>query len=211
VPIETEVASLRTVQWQRFEPNFFVVFPDGVLGQAPQFHVLALRVKSPAQSAAVQQAVVRAYPNVSAIDLHLVLQTFDDIFAKVALVVKFMAAFVVATGVLVLAGAVFTARFQRVRESVLLRTLGATRSQVRSIMLVEYGVLGGLAAVIGAGLAVAADGLLMRHVFRTSVVAPPWLLLVAVAAVAAVTLATGMLSSRGICDHPPLAVLREDG
>jgi putative ABC transport system permease protein len=210
VPIQTRVASLRAVEWQRLQPNFFVVFPEGVLEAAPQFHVIAARVRSPDHSAAVQQAVVRAYPNVSAIDLGLVLQTFDDIFAKVALVVKFMAAFVVATGVIVLAGAVLTAHYQRVRESVLLRTLGATRRQVRQIMLVEYAVLGVLAAVTGSLLAVAANWLLMRFVFETGFVAPPLLLLAAVAAVTAVTLATGLLSSRGVCDHPPLAVLRQE-
>jgi putative ABC transport system permease protein len=210
VPIQTRVASLRAVEWQRLQPNFFVVFPEGVLESAPQFHVVAVRVRSPAHSAAVQQAVVRAYPNVSAIDLALVLQTFDDIFAKVALVVKFMAAFVVATGVIVLAGAVLTAHFQRVRESVLLRTLGATRRQVRQIMLVEYGVLGVLAAVTGSLLAVGANWLLMRFVFETGFVAPPLLLLAAIAAVTAVTLATGLLSSRGVCDHPPLEVLRQE-
>ena len=210
VPIRTEVASLRAVEWQRMQPNFFVVFPEGALEGAPQFHVVAVRVRSPAQSAAVQRAVVGAYPNVSAIDLGLVLETFDDIFARVSLVVRFMAAFVVATGVIVLAGAVLTAQYQRLRESVLLRTLGATRRQVRQIMLVEYGVLGVLAAVTGGLLAVAASWLLMRFVFDTRFAAPPLLLLAAVAAVAAVTLATGLLSGRGVCDHPPLEVLRQE-
>jgi putative ABC transport system permease protein len=210
VPIRTRVASLRAVEWQRMQPNFFVVFPDGVLEGAPQFHVVAVRVRSPAQSAAVQQAVVRAYPNVSAIDLGLILDTFDDIFAKVSLVVRFMAAFVVATGLIVLAGAVLTAQFQRLRESVLLRTLGATRRQVRQIMLVEYGVLGVLAAVTGGLLAVAASALLMRFVFHTGFAAPPLLLLGAVAVVTAVTLATGVVSGRGVCAHPPLAVLRQE-
>ena len=96
-----------------------------------------MRARSSAHSAAVQQAVVHAYPNVSAIDLGLVLQTFDGIFAKVSLVVRFMAMFVAVTGIIVLAGAVLTGRFQRVRENVLLRTLGATRRQVQRIMLVD--------------------------------------------------------------------------
>jgi len=105
---------------------------------------------------------------------------------------------------------VLTAQLQRLRESVLLRTLGATRRQVRQIMLVEYGVLGVLAAVTGGGLAVGASWLLMRFVFDTSFAAPPLLLLATVAAVAAVTLATGVLSGRGVCAHPPLEVLRQE-
>jgi len=110
----------------------------------------------------------------------------------------------------VLAGAVLTGRFQRVRENVLLRTLGATRRQVQRIMLVEYGVLGVLAAVTGSVLAVGANWLLMHFVFETRFTAPPLLLLAAVAVVTAVTLATGLLSSRGDCDHPPLEVLRQE-
>jgi putative ABC transport system permease protein len=121
-----------------------------------------------------------------------------------------MALFVVVTGLIVLAGSVLTGRFQRIRENVLLRTLGATRRQVHQIMLVEYAVLGVLAAVTGSLLAVGANGLLMHFVFETGFVAPPLLLLLAVAAVTAITLATGLVSSRGVCDQPPLAVLRQE-
>ena len=210
VPMRTLVGSLRAVEWQRLQANFFVVFPEGVLEPAPKFHVAAVRVQSPAHSAAVQQAVVRVCPNVSAIDLGLVLQTLDDIFGKVSLAVSFLGAFVVATGVIVLAGAVWSGRFQRVRENVLLRTLGATRGQVRQIMLVEYGVLGALAAVTGGVLALGAAGLLVHFVFHARLVAPPLLLLAAVAGGAALTLLTGLVSSRGVCDHPPLEVLRQE-
>ncbi|HZL45612.1 MAG TPA: FtsX-like permease family protein [Opitutaceae bacterium] len=210
VPIRTRVGSLRSVEWQRLQANFFVVFPEGVLEAAPKFFVVATRVRSPAHSAAMQQAVVRAYPNVSAIDLGLVLQTLDGIFSKVALVVRFMAMFVALTGVIVMAGAVLTGRFQRVQENVLLRTLGATRRQVQRIMFAEYSVLGLLAAVTGSLLAVGANWLLVHFVFETRFAPSPLLLLAAVVAVTTVTVVTGLLASRGDCDHPPLAVLRQE-
>ena len=210
VPVRTRVGSLRTVEWQRLQANFFVVFPEGVLEPAPKFFVVATRVRSPDHSAAVQQAVVRAFPNVSAIDLGLVLETLDGIFNKVSLVVRFMAMFVAVTGVIVLAGAVLTGRFQRVRENVLLRTLGATRRQVRRIMLAEYGVLGVLAAATGSLLAVGANWLLVHFVFGTRFTLSPWLLLAAVMMVTGVTVVTGLLASRGVCDHPPLEVLRQE-
>jgi putative ABC transport system permease protein len=210
VPVRTRVGSLRTVEWQRLQANFFVVFPEGVLEAAPKFFVVATRARSPAHSAALQQAMVRAYPNVSAIDMGLVLQTLDGIFNKVALVVQFMAMFVALTGVVVMAGAVVTGRFQRVRENVLLRTLGATRRQVQRIMLAEYGVLGVLAAATGSLLAVGANWLLVHFMFGTRFDPSPWLLLTAVAAVTTVTVVTGLLTSRGDCDQPPLAVLRQE-
>ena len=210
VPIRTRVGSLRTVEWQRLQANFFVVFPEGVLEAAPKFFVVATRARSAAHSAALQQAAVREYPNVSAIDLGLVLQTLDGIFTKVALVVQFLALFVALTGVIVMAGAVLTGRYQRVQENVLLRTLGATRSQVQRIMLAEYSVLGLLAAATGSLLAVGANWLLVHFVFHTRFAPAPWLLVAAVGTVTAVTVVTGLLASRGDCDHPPLAVLRQE-
>ncbi len=210
VPVKTHVGSIRQVEWQRLQPNFFVVFPTGVLEPAPKFHIMALRVASPAESARVQQAVVRGFPNVSAIDLGLILRTFDNIFSKASFVVEFMALFTVVTGIIVLAGAVLIGRHQRIRESVLLRTLGATKPQVNRIMLAEYFALGTLGAAVGAMLAVGATWLLAKHVFETAFVWSPGVLVAGWAAVSAITVVTGLLASRGICDHPPLQVLRQE-
>jgi len=124
--------------------------------------------------------------------------------------VQFMALFTVATGVIVLAGAILAGRFQRIRENVLLRTLGATRRQLVQIQLVEYAILGVLAVVVGGGLAVLGNFLLAKFVFETVAVAPVLPLLGAMAAVCAVTLVTGWIANRGVADHPPLAVLRQE-
>ncbi|MDB6167377.1 MAG: hypothetical protein JWM88_241 [Verrucomicrobia bacterium] len=210
VPLNGYVASIREVEWQRMQPNFFVVFPAGVLEAAPKTFVAAVRAASPAESARLQQAVAREFPGISAIDLSLLLQTVMGILEKVAFVVTFMAAFTVMTGIIVLAGAVLTGRFQRIRETVLLRTLGATRRQLRQIQLVEYAVLGILAAVTGGGLAVAGNALLAKYLFKTAVVWSPGVLLVAVLASVAITLVTGLVANRGIVDHPPLEVLRQE-
>ncbi|HEY0945906.1 MAG TPA: FtsX-like permease family protein [Opitutaceae bacterium] len=210
VPMTTRITSLRQVEWRRLEPNFFVVFPEGVLEAAPKFFVAATRVATPADSARVQRAVVSALPNVSAIDLALILETLDGIFSKVQFVVQFMALFTVVTGVIVLAGAILTGRFQRLRETVLLRTLGATKRQLVRIQLVEYTILGVLAAFVGCGLAITANLLLARFVFETSGAWAPGTLLGAVAAVTVVTLITGLLSNRGVAEHPPLEVLRQE-
>ena len=210
VPLRTRVASLRKVDWRRLQPNFFVVFPAGVLEPAPKFFVVATRAPTPADSARLQQAVVRTFPNVSAIDLTLLLETFDGIFSKVAYVIRFMALFTVITGLIVLASAVLSGRYQRIREVVLLRTLGATRRQLVQMQLVEYAILGVLGALVGALLAVAGNALLAHFVFKVGAVVPVGGLLLAVAGVTAVTLLTGLLSNRGVTDHPPLAVLRQE-
>jgi putative ABC transport system permease protein len=210
VPVTAYVASLREVEWQRLQPNFFVVFPTGVLEAAPKTFVAAVHADTPADSARLQQAVGKAFPSVSAIDLALILETVTGILAKVSFVVSFMAAFTVATGVIVLVGAVSTGRFQRLRETVLLRTLGATRRQLRQIQLVEYAVLGALAALTGGGLAVGANALLAVWVFKAPLVLAPLTVGLAVAASVLVTVVAGLATSRGLVNHPPLAVLRQE-
>jgi len=211
VPVKTTVGSLRQVDWRRMQPNFFVVFPEGVLEGAPKFHIMALRVADAAQSAQVQQAVVRDFPNVSAIDLGLVMQTIDGVYSKASFVVEFLALFTVITGGIVLAGAVLIGRSQRLRESVLLRTLGATKAQVNRIMAAEYLALGTLGAAVGIILAVGANWALAYFMFEVKWAAPSAaVLLGGWTTVSVLTVTTGLLSNRGICDHPPLAVLREE-
>lgn len=210
VPMKARVDSLREVEWRRMEPNFFILFPEGVLEGAPSFYVGATKVQDPAQSARVQAEVVSALPNVSAIDLGLVLETLDGIFSKVQLVVQVMALFTVFTGIIVLAGAVMGGRHQRLRETVLLRTLGATRRQLTGIQLVEYAILGILGAVVGCALAVGANAALAFWVFKTDPVLEPWTLAGAVVLVTLITLCTGWLANRSIADHPPLEILRQE-
>jgi len=104
MPVRARVASLREVNWRRPQPNFFMLFPRGVLEDAPSMNVLVTRVDSSAQSALLQREVVKAFPNVSVIDLTLILETVDAIVGKVSFVIRFMALFTVVTGILVMAG-----------------------------------------------------------------------------------------------------------
>jgi putative ABC transport system permease protein len=210
VPVTTIVGSLRRVDWQRVQPNVLVLFPAGVLEPAPQFHVLVTRAPSPHLSAAVQRAVVQQFPNVSAIDLTLILQTIDAIVQKVSFAIRFMALFSIAAGVMVLTSAVLTSRTQRIRESVLLRTLGASRAQIRQILVIEYLFLGALAAVTGLLLAVLASWALAAFLFEVVFVPAGLPLVVALLLVSALTVLTGMLGSRGVTTRPPLEVLQSE-
>lgn len=210
LPVRTVVGSIRAVEWRRMEPNFFVVFPEGVLEGAPKTYLAAVHVESPAQSARVQLAVVDAFPNVTAIDLAIVVETLDGIFSKVAFAIQFMALFTVATGLIVLAGSVLMGRHQRIRETVLLRTLGATRRQLALIQLVEYASLGIQASVVGGLLAVAGNALLARYVFHVTASTSALQVAGAAAAVSILATATGFLAGRGVADHPPLEILRQE-
>jgi putative ABC transport system permease protein len=209
-PVETYISSLRKVNWQRIGTNYFVVFPEGVLEAVPQTHVLLSRTSSEEVSAQIQRAVVQRYPNVSAIDLSLVLSTFRDLFGRLAYVIRFMALFSVFTGLIVLAGAVVVSRYQRAEESVLLKTLGASRRTVQTIMTVEYLFLGTFAAITGLLLALAAAWSLSYFVFNGPFVGAPLALLTAFAVAVAVTIGIGLWNSRGLYDRPPLEVLRAE-
>jgi putative ABC transport system permease protein len=209
-PLTAVVSSLRKVDWQRIGTNYFVVFPEGVLNRAPQMHVLLSRSDSDSASAEVQRRVVADYPNVSAIDLSLVLSTFQDLFGRLAYVIRFMALFSILTGLIVLAGAVVVSRYQRAEESVLLKTLGASKHTVLLIMTVEYLFLGVFAAATGILLALAAAWSLSYFVFEGPFVVAPWALLLAFAVVIALTIGIGLFNSRGLYDKPPLDVLRAE-
>lgn len=208
VPLRTRVASLREVDWRRVQPNFFVVFPRGPLDDAPAFHVLVTRVESAEQSATLQRATVERFPNVSAIDITLVLRTLDQILGRIAFVIRFMALFTVATGLLVLVAAILSGRWQRVRESILLRVLGASRRQVLRILLVEYAALGLISALTGVLLAFAGTAALALLVFKIPFHPPLWPAGLALIVVTALTVVTGLLAGRGVTRHPPLEILR---
>jgi putative ABC transport system permease protein len=209
VEIVTRVGSFRHVEWARFQPNFFAVFQPGVLEQAPQMAVITTRVDSQSVRSALQRDVVLAYPNVSVIDLATVQQTIDRLVTRVLLAIRFMALFSIAAGVVILIGAISASRFQRLRECVLLKTLGATTNQIRRILSTEYAALGTLAALTGSLLAGVAGWALARYLFEIPFQLPALSLGVLWLSVVALTLVLGLINSRDMLARRPLAVMRE--
>ncbi len=138
ISVSTKIASIRIVNWNKMQTNFLVVFPKGALDDAPQFHVLLTRVPSKAASASFQQTVVKQFPNVSIIDLGFVLSVLDDLMDKLGDIIRFMAMFSIITGVVVLIASVRISKYQRIQESVLLRTMGASMKQILAITAIEY-------------------------------------------------------------------------
>ena len=209
VPIETRITSVRSVDWARFDTNFFVVFPNGVLDDAPQTTVAVARVPDVEARTKVQRDLVSTHSNVSVIDLATVREAFEDMINKVTMAVRFMALFSIIAGIIVLVGAVATSRFQRLRESALLKTLGASRKQIRQVLITEYAALGLLAAVTGVLLGGVAAWALMKFFFELEY-SVPWLGLgVLSAGVALLAITIGLLNSRDVFRRQPLAVLRE--
>lgn len=209
-PLKAIVGSTRKVDWNRIQTNFILIFPRGVLEDAPQFHVLLTQVPSNEISAKYQQAVVRTYPNISMIDLGLVLSVLDEILDKMGFVIRFMAAFSIITGLIVLIASVLISKYQRIRESVLLRTLGASRKQILVITALEYFFLGALAAGAGIVLALLASWALAKFSFKTSFTPEMLPVLFLFVLISSLTVLIGLFNSRGVLNRPPLEVLRSE-
>jgi putative ABC transport system permease protein len=208
VPLTTRIASLREVDWARFEPNFFVVFAPGALESAPQTALLLTRVPTAGERGTLQRTIAERQPNVTSLDLSNVQATLERLIDRVVLAIRFMALFTLGTGALVLVGALATSRFQRIREGALLRTLGATRAQLFRIVLSEYLSLGTLAALVALVLAGVAGWALARFLFDGSFALPVLPFAGLGASVVALTVAVGLANSRDVLRRPPLEVLR---
>ncbi len=210
VRVRTVVTSTREVDWGRFEPNFFAVFEPAALRGAPQQFVTIAAVGSDTAVARLQRESVQRFPNVSSIDLSLVRRTIDGIVGKVTLTVRFLAAFCLAMGIPVLFSAVAATRRDRLREGVLLKTLGATRAQIGRILFAEYAVLGLLGSLTGMVLAFAGAWALVTFVFKGSFAVA---LLPASGIAIAMTLlaiSIGVLTGRDVFRETPMAALREN-
>lgn len=207
-PLESVITSVRQVDWARLETNYFVVFEPGSLERAPQSFILLTRLPGDTARAAMQRALAQTFPNVTTIDLAAVQQTFERIVDRATLGIRFMGLFSVIGGILVLAGAIAASRYQRLRESVLLRTLGAQRRQIQAILLTEYAALGGLAAIAGGLLGIAAAWGLARFVFELDFMIPLLPLVTLIAGTVMLTVVVGAAGSRPIVRNTPLEVLR---
>lgn len=209
VPVRTVVANVRAVNWARFEANFFVVFEPAALRRAPQQFVIVANVPGGEAVATMQRDVVRRFPNVSSVDLTLVRETIGSIVNRVTLAIRFLGLFSLAMGIPVLFSAVAATRRARLREGVLLRTLGASQAQVARVLLAEYGALGALGALTGMLLSFVGAWALTHFVFEETfnpAVGPTFVI---AAGMLLLTMAIGLLTSRDVYRETPMMAIRE--
>lgn len=207
----TVVGNIRQVDWARMQLNFSIVFPTGILEKAPQFHVVTTNAPDKASSANLQRELVKKFPNISIIDLRQVVTLVENILDKISWVITFMAFFSILTGIIVLIGSVRNSKYQRIRESVLLRTLGAQSKQILKINALEYLFLGVLGSGVGVLLSLLSSFLLAYFIFDTPFI-PSWVpFLVVLPGITLLVLAIGLFNSKGVLNSPPLQVLRKEG
>ncbi|WP_276373359.1 FtsX-like permease family protein [Chryseolinea sp. H1M3-3] len=211
VPMAARISGIRKVDWPKDPPNFIFVFPTGTLEEAPQIFVTATRINDQQQANNFQHQLVMQFPNVSLIDLRLILSTVNDLFNKLGLVIRFLALFSIVTGLVVLAGAVINSKFLRIKENVLLRTIGARTRQIIKITLIEYAWLGLFSALTGILLSLGSGFLLAKFFFEITFAFDWKELLIIGFGVVVLTMLIGWFNSREVINTPPLQVLRKEG
>lgn len=208
IALEARVTSLRKVDWSRFNLNFFMVFPPGALEGAPGFHVVTTRTPDAAAVGRLQQDLTRDFANVTSIDLSQILEAVSDILSKISQVVTLLGGLTLLAALPIITGTLLNGRDVRLRESVLLRTLGASARQVRTILIIEFATLGLLAALTGTLLAGAASYVVATYIFKTDFTPDVMVIVGAFLITTAVSMLGGLALSRGITNHPPLEILR---
>lgn len=211
VLMETTVGSIRKVDWAQMQLNFTIVFPAGVLEEAPQFNVFTTTVPDEASSATLQRDLVAKFPNVTIIDLRQVYTLVEEILDQVSWVINFMAFFSILTGIIVLIGSVRTSKYQRIKESVLLRTLGAKNTQILKISALDYVFLGLLGSLIGILLALLSSLALAIFVFKEAFVPSVIPFVVFLPGITLLVLAIGLSNIQTVLRSSPLEVLRREG
>jgi len=210
--LSARVTSIRDVDWRESRNGGFVfVFRSGVLDQAPQTYVAPL--KGPGDAAArarFQHDLVDRFPNVSVIDFHEILETVRDVMSKVTLAITVVGGLVLFSGALILIGAVAMTKFQRVYEAAVFKTLGASTRTIARMLLLEYGVLGSLAGLVGSLGAVA-----LTWGVATYALEIPWRIfplehVAGVVLTAALVAVIGVLSSLDVLRNKPLSTLRAE-
>jgi putative ABC transport system permease protein len=210
VLINTIVGSIRAVDWSSLQPNFTVLFPRGVLESAPQFRVITTYVPNEQASAILQQELVTKFPNVSILDLRQILNVVEKLLNKISWIINFMAFFSILTGIIVLIGAVRTSKHQRIKESVLLRTLGAKSNQIIKMIALEYTYLGIIGSLTGILLSLFGSQLLALWIFQSPFIPSMIPFVVLFPLITLLVVAIGVANSRSVINNTPLEVLRKE-
>ncbi len=208
-PMDCRIVGVRQVVWEELGLNFFFVFPPGPLEVFPHSGVMMAKLGDSLKSAALQREIAREFSNVNMLDIGQIFETITGIIDKVSFVIRFMALFTIMTGVVILIAVIVSGKRDRIEESVLLRTLGASRQTIWKILVSEYALLGLLATLTGGVLSVGGAMWLAHYVFKLDYQFWGMPCALAIIFVTSFTTVVGLLLSRGITNAPPLAILRE--
>jgi len=204
--VSARVTSFRTVEWDSFSPNFFMVFSPGVLDEFPATYITSMYVDDANRGVVLD--LMRQFPSVTAIDLDAVLSQVRDVMDKAALAVQAVFVFTLLAGLMVLWAAVQATRDERRYESAMLRTFGASKQRVLSGVAAEFLAIGLLAGVLAALGATLAGYLLAENLFDLEYRISPELWLAGPLLGMLFVGVSGMVATWRVITHAPINVLR---
>ena len=204
---DATVSSLRKVDWDTFQANFFVIAPPLLLQGYPVSYMTSLYV--PPGQAATLNRMVRDFPNLVVVDVAQIMAQVQKMMDQVASAVKFVFLFTLAAGLVVLYTAIASTGDERAYEAAIMRTLGASRRQIAATQFAEFACMGALAGLLAAAGASALGYVLAVKVLNVPYIGNPWIWLIGVGAGSAGIAAAGMLGTRRVLATPPIRVLRE--
>jgi putative ABC transport system permease protein len=207
-PLTVEVASIRKIRWDSFRPNFFLVFPPGLLDGAAGTYMTSLFLTS-AQRPSLAD-LVRQFPTISVIDADAILKQIRDIMDRASLAVQYVFLFTLAAGVVVMLAAVQSTRDERRYESAMLRTLGASRGTVLQGVAAEFSALGFLSGTLAAFGATGVGWILARRLFSLEFTLDPWVWVAGLVCGTVLVGLSGTLATRSVINTPPIVTLRDD-
>lgn len=209
VPMDLTVTSLRTVDWQTFGINFFLVVEPGVLEKAPQLRLAAARLPRGSEQR-IQDALAAAYPNVTMIRVREVLEKVAGVLERIGVGIRFLGGFTVLAGIAILGGAVSAGSARRGREVALLKTLGMTRSGVAGAFAVEYALIGLVAGLIGAAGATVLAYMVVTRGFELPWELQAWPVAAALGGAVVLAVGAGLAASARALERRPIEVLRAE-
>jgi putative ABC transport system permease protein len=209
VPLELIVTSLRTVKWETFGINFFLVVEPGVLEEAPQFRLAVARLPQGGEQQ-VQDRLAAGYPNVTMLQTRNILERIASIVRRIGLGVRFLGGFTVLAGIAILAGAVSAGSARRGREVALLKTLGMTRRGVAGVFATEYALIGAVAGAIGAAGGGVLAWFVLTRGMEVSWRLEPAAYAAAVVGAAALAVVAGVAASLRALRRRPVEALRAE-
>ena len=209
VMVRGEVVNIRDSEFSRPGTSNQFIFSPGSLENLPCSYIGTVRME-PSLVPQLQNSLFKQFPHITSIDVGQVLIRVQDLLNKVSTVIRFIAFFAIISGIVILIASVVSTRYQRIREVVLLKTLGATRPQISRMQAAEFLIIGSAAGLVGGILAAVAAHFLLGNLLNTEFEFQWMPLLACTAATAMLSIATGWLASRGILNHKPLEILREN-
>jgi len=208
-PVSAKLACMTRIDSIHLAGRVEFIFSPGVLDGLPVIYYGSVRMQ-PKMVGHLLVAMYEKYPTVTVVNVADILRIVQEVVEQISIVVRFISAFAILAGLIILASSVAGTRFRRVREVVILKTLGASRAKIAGIFSIEFLILGVVAGLMGSLMATAFSALVLKRLLQAEITIEWWPNLLAIVGTALIANVAGWLASWRILGQKPLQVLREE-